>query len=197
MPQIFQVLRCYACKTYQVQQRKKVNKWVCSMCGEKQSVQHVFTEGTGKQCRSTVQSINLKKGMAEAAQGELAMEALAEMDADSEAVASLQQEGIESLVFNKLLFTEKCSQRPVTSKKTKSKWSVFLETEEEDETDLQTQDENGVTYTTTIISPKCKGKRKVNVGELKSSKKNDDNTNDWFSKRRRLDMRNMASSASE
>eukprot|EP00039_Didymoeca_costata_P006374 m.89623 g.89623 ORF g.89623 m.89623 type:complete len:178 (-) comp13232_c0_seq5:52-585(-) len=177
MPQIFQVLRCYACKTYQVQQRKKVNKWVCSMCGEKQSVQHVFTEGTGKQCRSTVQSINLKKGMAEAAQGELAMEALAEMDADSEAVASLQQE--------------------VTSKKTKSKWSVFLETEEEDETDLQTQDENGVTYTTTIISPKCKGKRKVNVGELKSSKKNDDNTNDWFSKRRRLDMRNMASSASE
>lgn len=38
----FLVLRCYACHTFQVQQQKKVNKFVCKMCGEKQSVMKVI-----------------------------------------------------------------------------------------------------------------------------------------------------------
>ena len=38
MPQEFQVLRCCSCETFQVHQVKKVLKWECKLCGQKQSV---------------------------------------------------------------------------------------------------------------------------------------------------------------
>ena len=43
MPQTFHVLRCCRCEVFQVQQEKKVKKWTCKMCGEKQSVLRVST----------------------------------------------------------------------------------------------------------------------------------------------------------
>ncbi|XP_077182736.1 MRN complex-interacting protein isoform X2 [Paroedura picta] len=38
MAQQFQVLRCYFCQMFQVQQIKKTQKWSCKICNEKQSV---------------------------------------------------------------------------------------------------------------------------------------------------------------
>ncbi|ELT87352.1 hypothetical protein CAPTEDRAFT_147774, partial [Capitella teleta] len=62
MPQIFQVLRCYKCRVFQVQQSKKSLKWKCKMCGEKQSTQKVHGSGSGSDCRKHVQKLNMLCG---------------------------------------------------------------------------------------------------------------------------------------
>ena len=41
MPQVFRVVRCYNCGTFQVEQVKKSNKWKCKLCGEEQSLKKV------------------------------------------------------------------------------------------------------------------------------------------------------------
>ncbi|XP_057379198.1 MRN complex-interacting protein-like [Daphnia carinata] len=64
MPQDFCVHKCYSCNMYQVHVVKKnSNKWTCKMCGEKQSVNKVFGQGSAKDCREHVQRLNLLKGM--------------------------------------------------------------------------------------------------------------------------------------
>jgi hypothetical protein len=62
MPQTFQALRCYQCRTFQVDIIKKLNKkWQCKVCGEKQSVKKVFATGSGADCRSVVQDLNMQR----------------------------------------------------------------------------------------------------------------------------------------
>ncbi|XP_049821904.1 uncharacterized protein LOC109605853 [Aethina tumida] len=68
MPQCFHVLRCFNCNLFQViiikhsgHQVKKIPKWICKVCGEKQSVKKVFGNGTGKECRLFVQELNEKQ----------------------------------------------------------------------------------------------------------------------------------------
>lgn len=41
MPQVFRVVRCFSCEAFQVDQKKKVNKFVCKVCNSKQSVRKV------------------------------------------------------------------------------------------------------------------------------------------------------------
>ncbi|XP_043288488.1 uncharacterized protein [Venturia canescens] len=60
MPQKLHVLRCYSCKMFQVQIVKKVPKWQCRMCNEKQMTQVVYFQGSGAECRKYVQTQNLK-----------------------------------------------------------------------------------------------------------------------------------------
>uniref|UniRef100_A0AAV2MH05 MRN complex-interacting protein N-terminal domain-containing protein n=1 Tax=Knipowitschia caucasica TaxID=637954 RepID=A0AAV2MH05_KNICA len=62
MVQEFHVLRCYSCQVFQVQQVKKVNKWICKMCGQKQSVVKEFGRGSGADCRRHVQKLNAARG---------------------------------------------------------------------------------------------------------------------------------------
>ncbi|XP_067852068.1 MRN complex-interacting protein [Heptranchias perlo] len=62
MAQQFQALRCYLCKTFQVQQVKKSKKWNCKLCGEKQSVLKVHGQGSGADCRQHVQKLNMLQG---------------------------------------------------------------------------------------------------------------------------------------
>nr|XP_026484451.1 MRN complex-interacting protein [Vanessa tameamea] len=62
MPQIFQVLRCYRCSVFQVHQTRKDNKWVCKICGEKQSVKRHYGIGTSRDCRTHVQKLNKLRG---------------------------------------------------------------------------------------------------------------------------------------
>ncbi|XP_028668814.1 MRN complex-interacting protein [Erpetoichthys calabaricus] len=62
MAQIFQVLRCFSCKMFQVHQVKKSKKWSCKLCGEKQSLQKVYGQGTGAECRQHVQKLNKIQG---------------------------------------------------------------------------------------------------------------------------------------
>ncbi|KAI9209640.1 uncharacterized protein BJ171DRAFT_576432 [Polychytrium aggregatum] len=64
----YQVLRCYedSCRMFQVHQVKKVNKWQCRVCGEKQSTIKVFlTSPQASECRTFVQNMNMARGRAE------------------------------------------------------------------------------------------------------------------------------------
>ncbi|GAB1602394.1 hypothetical protein Ahia01_000518700 [Argonauta hians] len=58
MPQIFHVVRCCECETFQVQQVKKVRKWSCKVCGQKQSLLREYGRGSGADCRRHVQKLN-------------------------------------------------------------------------------------------------------------------------------------------
>uniref|UniRef100_A0A3B4BBA7 MRN complex-interacting protein N-terminal domain-containing protein n=1 Tax=Periophthalmus magnuspinnatus TaxID=409849 RepID=A0A3B4BBA7_9GOBI len=62
MVQQFHVLRCFSCEVFQVQQVKKVNKWSCKLCGQKQSVLKEFGRGSGADCRRHVQKLNAARG---------------------------------------------------------------------------------------------------------------------------------------
>ena len=64
MPQEFQILRCYSCETFNVDIVKKtITKWQCKMCGEKQSIKHVYgTSSSAKDCREMAQALNEKRG---------------------------------------------------------------------------------------------------------------------------------------
>ncbi|KAJ3399767.1 hypothetical protein HDU80_007593 [Chytriomyces hyalinus] len=75
---IYQVLRCFSstCGTFQVQQQKKVSKWKCVMCGEKQSVIRVYFEsGTASDCRKAVQDLNMRRFVAAETAAERALSA--------------------------------------------------------------------------------------------------------------------------
>ncbi|KAJ3281800.1 Sperm associated antigen 1 [Borealophlyctis nickersoniae] len=72
----FQILQCYedSCKTFQVQQVKKVNKWTCKVCGAKQSLQKVFFEsGAAADCRPVVQQLNYRRAELDEAKTTLAL----------------------------------------------------------------------------------------------------------------------------
>ena len=58
MAQEFVVLECCQCHTYQVHQSKKATKWLCKMCGHKQSFKQFFGRGSAKECRLAVQTLN-------------------------------------------------------------------------------------------------------------------------------------------
>jgi hypothetical protein len=48
--------------TYFFHQVKKGKKWMCKMCGEKQSFRKIFAQGSGKECRQVVQKLNMING---------------------------------------------------------------------------------------------------------------------------------------
>ena len=59
MPQIFQVVRCISCETFQVQILKIKSKWECKLCYLKQSLKHVYSQSaSSKECRVQVQKLN-------------------------------------------------------------------------------------------------------------------------------------------
>ncbi|XP_059202578.1 MRN complex-interacting protein [Centropristis striata] len=62
MVQEFQVLRCFTCESFQVQQVKKSSRWICKVCGEKQSLLKEFGRGSAADCRRHVQKLNAARG---------------------------------------------------------------------------------------------------------------------------------------
>ncbi|XP_017293549.1 MRN complex-interacting protein [Kryptolebias marmoratus] len=62
MVQEFHVVRCCSCESFQVQQVKKVRKWTCKLCGQKQSLLKEFGRGSGPDCRRHVQKLNARRG---------------------------------------------------------------------------------------------------------------------------------------
>ncbi|XP_014360389.2 MRN complex-interacting protein [Papilio machaon] len=110
MPQLFQVLRCYKCLVFQIHQTKKSNKWQCKMCGEKQSIKRHYGIGNGKECRLHVQKLN---GL----RGEIEDEKLNSLHSNDD-YSNSEEENVESNLFQNEL-------------KTESKWSTYIEKEEE------------------------------------------------------------------
>uniref|UniRef100_A0A8C3LQT7 MRN complex-interacting protein N-terminal domain-containing protein n=1 Tax=Chrysolophus pictus TaxID=9089 RepID=A0A8C3LQT7_CHRPC len=61
------VLRCCSCRRFQAQQAKRSGKWSCCVCGQRQALQKVYGQGSGRDCRLHVQKLNLLQGEAEEA----------------------------------------------------------------------------------------------------------------------------------
>ncbi|KAK3749581.1 hypothetical protein QZH41_019716 [Actinostola sp. cb2023] len=72
MVQEFNVLRCFACKTFQVHLVKKAKQWACKVCGEKQSLKKIHGQGNAPDCRKHVQKLNRMQGEYEQMKGEKA-----------------------------------------------------------------------------------------------------------------------------
>ncbi|KAL7733469.1 hypothetical protein ACLKA6_004942 [Drosophila palustris] len=62
------VLQCVECSLYQVDIVKKTNRWECKVCRQKQVVHREFFRGSGADCRSKVQQLNLERGQKRQAQ---------------------------------------------------------------------------------------------------------------------------------
>ncbi|XP_054245331.1 MRN complex-interacting protein [Indicator indicator] len=112
----FWVLRCCFCRRFQVQQAKRSGKWSCCVCGQRQTVQKIYGQGSGRDCRHHVQKLNLLQGEAEEAIGWTSWGTEDSVD-DSKNVAAqcedslVQQEGRAEV----------------------SRWSKYLDKENEDE----------------------------------------------------------------
>ncbi|XP_061541131.1 MRN complex-interacting protein isoform X2 [Phycodurus eques] len=64
MSQMFHVVKCFRCDCFQVQQVKKVKRWTCKVCGEKQSLLKEFAGGSGADCGRHVRRLNAGRGAA-------------------------------------------------------------------------------------------------------------------------------------
>ncbi|XP_054453136.1 MRN complex-interacting protein-like [Anoplopoma fimbria] len=121
MVQEFNVLRCFSCQSFQVQQVKKVTRWSCKLCGEKQSLLKEFGRGSGADCRRHVQKLNAMRGAMMEEQEHNTWSLWKQVEADREDVP------------------EKQDQLRQTGS---SRWSKYLDTpeeaepEEEDEEDV-------------------------------------------------------------
>ncbi|XP_014220577.1 MRN complex-interacting protein [Trichogramma pretiosum] len=62
MPQEAWVVKCYSCKKFQVQLKKKAKKWKCVVCGSKQDLMTIFFTGQPCDCRVNVQNLNAAEG---------------------------------------------------------------------------------------------------------------------------------------
>ncbi len=75
MPQVFQVVRCCECSTYQVDIKKSsTNKWTCKLCNTKQSLKQVYFEGESSECRDKVRLFNQLRLEAENKKDELRLD---------------------------------------------------------------------------------------------------------------------------
>jgi hypothetical protein len=63
-PQTFNIVKCFNCSMYQVDINKKsTNKWLCKLCGSKQTLKQVFYESdSAKDCRERVKQLNSLNG---------------------------------------------------------------------------------------------------------------------------------------
>jgi len=80
MPQVQEVVRCYNCETFQAQIQKKIKKWTCKVCQEKQSLKKVYFTGLGAETRKVVMEYNMKRGEAAELKSSLLMEEPAHID---------------------------------------------------------------------------------------------------------------------
>ncbi|XP_034038122.1 MRN complex-interacting protein [Thalassophryne amazonica] len=93
MVQEFHVVCCFCCQSFQVQQVKKVSKWSCVLCGQKQSVLKEFGRGSGDDCRRHVQKLNSRRGAMLEEQEQTAWSLWKQMESSGGGGADDQQEG--------------------------------------------------------------------------------------------------------
>ena len=71
MPVEYHIVRCCDCLMFQVQQKKKVKRFNCKLCGKKQSLQRIYGQSyQAKDLRPLVQQFNMDEGTAREIQEE-------------------------------------------------------------------------------------------------------------------------------
>ncbi|XP_034399566.1 MRN complex-interacting protein [Cyclopterus lumpus] len=121
MGQDFHVVRCSICQSFQVQQVKKVNKWSCKLCGEKQSLLKEFGRGSGADCRRQVQKLNALRGAVMEKQEHNTWSLWKQVEADRQNVPEQQDQ---------------------VKQTGSSRWSKYLNTPEEAEPEKAEVEEN-------------------------------------------------------
>ncbi|XP_068460327.1 MRN complex-interacting protein isoform X2 [Clinocottus analis] len=121
MGQEFHVIRCCTCQSFQVQQVKKINKWSCKLCGQKQTLMKEFGRGSGSDCRRHVQKLNAMRGAAMEEQEQHTWSLWKQVEAERQDVPQ-QHDQV----------------RPTGS----SRWSKYLDTPEEAEPEEDEVEEN-------------------------------------------------------
>lgn len=59
----FQVIKCFSCSTFQVQQAKKAGKFKCTMCGTSQTLQKIYAVSSdARDCRQVCMGLNEARG---------------------------------------------------------------------------------------------------------------------------------------
>ncbi|XP_018544621.1 MRN complex-interacting protein [Lates calcarifer] len=123
MVQEFHVVRCFSCESFQVQQVKKVNRWSCKVCGERQSLLKEFGRGSGADCRRHVQKLNATRGAMMEEEEHNALSLWEQVEADGE---ETPEEGRD----------DQAQQTQV------SRWSKYLDTPEEAGLEEEPEEEN-------------------------------------------------------
>eukprot|EP01083_Nonionella_stella_P261391 890062_1 len=106
MPE-FWAVRCYNCQTFVAQQKKKVKKWKCPICGSKQSVKRIYgTSNSGKDIRQLIVQLNQNR---------------AEYDRKEQAKQHMN-EYLKNNNINEIIEKEIQTQTPI-----KNKWNEYEE----------------------------------------------------------------------
>lgn len=175
MPQEIRVLQCYKCQIYQVNLlindfllkpfdinydqfqtdiAKKINKWTCKMCNEKQSLRREFLRGTGIECRIRAQMLNERHKQ----DRDYAVQLLDQLDFEEEFQAdgnrSIEQTGHSDLpktiskwhdVIDNEGENESEDEQQITSTLHTSKWNNMIEIDIHDANSLENQVSSRIT----------------------------------------------------
>ncbi|KAJ3079373.1 hypothetical protein HDU99_010968 [Rhizoclosmatium hyalinum] len=151
----FQVVRCFQCSAFVVQQEKKSNKWQCTLCGSKQSVTKVYFEShVAADTRAAVQELNMRRGENEAVRVNLLSESTAPANLTTTKPPSNQSQSQSQL----------------------SKWKQFDDQIDNERDDTQQSDSNiafvhPASASVTSIGRKQHRKRALNVDTDQAPKK--------------------------
>ncbi|EGD72817.1 hypothetical protein PTSG_04544 [Salpingoeca rosetta] len=134
----FPSLYVFCCRLFPRLHQTK--KWKCKLCGEAQSVRKIFFKGTGKDCRTRVQALNLRRGEMESISAETAMERdYTEYEAEEgDAMDSWHAEYGDSIDN-----PSPTTHAPEFQTPKQSKWDAFVERPQEGEDDEE-EDVTGV-----------------------------------------------------
>eukprot|EP00111_Clytia_hemisphaerica_P016142 TCONS_00047749-protein len=173
MVQEFNVVCCYSCQTYQVDQVKKsTNKWTCKMCQEKQTLKQVFFRGSGKDCRLQAQQRNLNRQR--------------QTTQDEEAMLSKRDEEEEHDDFDE---THDTYHQNYVKDPTQSRWNAFVNKEQS--CDLDSEDAPpSVGFRGEYIGTKPRKRKSSSVNESKTNNHTENVQRKFFRSATSLDGRN-------
>ena len=116
MPIEYQIVRCCSCLTFQVQQKKKVNKFSCRLCGTKQSLQRIYGQSyKAADLRPIVQDLNMAEGSTREEERRRKLEESSSEDEEldgylrgdkTESVKEKVQEGLVNSVWNEFKYED-------------------------------------------------------------------------------------------
>lgn len=167
MPE-FLGLQCFKCEAFQVQQKKKTNKWKCAICQSKQTVRKIYAvSAKAKEVRGVVMDLNMRRGEAEVSDfNNLGQEEPVPEPASS-SNSSLFTFNDHSRINTETSFSMKSDEQNRTS----SKWNRFLPNEENHDNSIFNQPESDSTaiFVTDISEMKKskKGKAKLSARKRK------------------------------
>ncbi|KAK3866302.1 hypothetical protein Pcinc_028163 [Petrolisthes cinctipes] len=129
MVETFHVLRCFSCLTFQSHQVRKDKKFVCKICGSKQSVKRNYGQGSGKDCRIHVQKLNSIRRDLETEQERRLDDQIEEGEEQDLSTLTAENQTSEFLDYTHQGTTDPV---PTTSGNHDSKWLSFLSGDSDD-----------------------------------------------------------------